>query len=321
MTINTIDTPWTAWRDEVNARSVDEVRRDYADTSRFLVEGLIHATTTMVYGLSEVGKSWLMVDLVSAMTTGHRWLGQRIEGGVRPSLVLAADAGGIREYADRLGEGLGDMVLLGSPPGPDVPRWQALAAGVAADDIGLVIVDNLYAWAGAVDTNSNAEVARPLACLGAIADAGVAVVLVHHTNSGGGKPAGVHSIPAFFRHSLHVIRDGVRSHGNDAPMTEYWVAREGGRVMDGGMGRRTATSTPAEADTPAGRPNVRARHLTAVDVLAQAPPGLRDRAYGRYLRDHMNDVSSEDAGVGLIKTLRRKGLWPPASTTSVPSGG
>ncbi|MGY1692313.1 AAA family ATPase [Geodermatophilus sp. SYSU D01105] len=226
-------------RDLVGAQTVDEVLRENQGRARFIVDGLVHATTTLVYGLSEAGKSWLMVDLVAALARGENWLGKPINGGPRRSLVLAADAGGKWEYAERLGNGLGDGVHLGSPPPPDIKTWKAVGADAASEGMDIVVVDNLYAWAGDVDMNSNADVAGPLACLKTLAEAGVAVTLVHHTNSGGRKPAGVHSIPAFFRHSLAVTPAGIRSHGNDAPGATYWLARHGGRILDGGLKSNT----------------------------------------------------------------------------------
>lgn len=290
--------------------------------SRFVVEGLVHATTTLVYGLSEAGKSWLMVDLLAAVVRGETWLGRTVNTGPRQCLVLPSDSGGEWEYAERLGAGVANGVLIHEPPPVDPAAWSALARAAADAQIGLAVIDNLYSWAGAVDMNSNAEVSRPLACLGALAREGIAVVLVHHTNAGGRKPAGVHAIPAYFRHSLEVKRDGVRSHGNDAAAASYWLTRDGGRVLDGGP-RKAMIGPTADAVAPAAAPRqASARQREALAVLRQAPAGLGQRALGRELMVHMDSVGSEDAGVGLVKTLTRKGLWPPTpSATSTSTGG
>jgi hypothetical protein len=304
----------------LGARTVDEVLQANRGRARFLVEGLVHATTTLVYGLSEAGKSWLMVDLIAAVVRGESWLGQPVNGGPQRCLVLPADSGGIWEYAERLGDGYGGDVLLDQPPPVNQRDWSDLASIALMEGVGLVVVDNLYSWAGAVDMNANAEVARPLACLGALADTGVAVVLVHHTNSAGRKPAGVHSIPAFFRHSLAVTPTGIRSHGNDAPGATYWLTRDGGRVLDGGPNSTRKLSAAVTAVSVVGPPAASARHQQALAVLQQAPEGSSQRALGRYLRAHMASVSSEDAGVGLVKALIKKGLWPPPpGETSTPA--
>lgn len=114
-------------RDYLGARTVDEVLSDYQGRSRFVVEGLVHATTTLVYGLSETGKTWLMVSLISALVQGGGWLGQPIHGGPHRCLILAADPGGEWEYAERLGDGFSDRVLIAAPPPVDLARWEVLA--------------------------------------------------------------------------------------------------------------------------------------------------------------------------------------------------
>jgi hypothetical protein len=300
----------------VGARTVDEVLWDNQDRARFIVEGLVHATTTLVYGLSESGKTWLMADMIAALVNGESWLGEPVNGGPRRCLVLGADAGGDWEYAERLGQGFGDTVMLGSPPPVDVDRWTDLAREAVSETVGVVVVDNLYAWAGAVDTNSNAEVARPLACLGALAKAGLAVVLVHHTNSGGQKPAGVHSIPAFFRAGLHVTRTTLRSHGNDAAEAHYRLVRDGGRVVQGSL--RGATENPSRdgAGAPAvGRSTALQRYEQAVAALREAPPPYSERALGRYLMGRLDDVGSADSGRSLVRAVVNKGMWsPPAGS-------
>ncbi|MGY1636035.1 AAA family ATPase [Geodermatophilus sp. SYSU D00742] len=299
-------------RDLVAAQTVDEVLWEHQDRARFLVEGLIHATTTLVYGLTEAGKSWLMVDLVAALVGGDSWLGQPVNGGPRRCLVLAADAGGKWEYADRIGDGFGADMLLGTPPAVDLELWKDTADEAVCEDVGVVVVDNLYAWAGAVDMNSNAEVARPLACLGALAHAGLAVVLVHHTNSGGNKPAGVHSIPAFFRHGLKVTKTSLHSHGNDTADAHYRLTRDGGRVIHGELRTTGQTSSTSQAAAPAtGRAKTQARYEEAVAALRTAQPPYSERALGRYLADWMAGVGSEDAGRGLVRAVRRRGMWSP----------
>lgn len=301
-------------RELLGARTVDEVLWDYQDRSRFVVEGLVHATTTLVYGLSEVGKTWLMVSMISALVQGESWLGQPIHGGPRRCLILAADAGGEWEYAERLGDGFSDMVLTAPPPPPqDLPRWERVAEYCVTDGYHVVIVDTLYAWAGATDVNSNKEVATPLACLRTLSAAGIAVVLVHHTNSGGRKPAGVHSIPAFFRHSLGVQKTTLRSHGNDAADTTYRLTRDGGRIVHATPKTKAEESQAQEsgATSKQGRPKGRPRYEEAVAHLRQAPTGQTQRGYGRYLMERMDSVGSEDAGVGLMKALRKAQMWPP----------
>lgn len=314
-------------RELVGARTVDEVLWENQGRERFVVDGLVHATTTLVYGLSESGKSWLMADMVRALVAGESWLGQPVHGGARRCLVLAADAGGEWEYAERLGSGYEDTVLLAPPPVVDLDRWQTLAHDAVAEGVGLVVVDNLYAWAGAVDMNSNSEVARPLACLGAIARAGAAVVLVHHTNSGGRKPAGVHSIPAFFRQSMKVTRTTLRSHGNDAADGEYQLTRDGGRIVHGAPrggaeGSEGAQTPPGTAITDGRTRKAMTRYGEAVALLREAPPPYSTHALGEYLMHRMDSVSTKDSGRSLVRSVQDRGLWsPPREPVPTSTGG
>lgn len=305
-------------REYLSARTVDEVLWDSQDRSRFVVEGLVHATTTLVYGLSETGKTWLVVSMISALVQGESWLGQPIHGGPRRCLILAADPGGEWEYAERLGDGFSDMVLIAAPPPVELPRWDLLAEYCMTEGYDVVVVDTLYAWAGATDMNSNKEVAAPLGCLRALSAAGVAVVLVHHTNSGGRKPAGVHAIPAFFRHSMEVHKTTMRSHGNDSAEVNYRLIRDGGRVLHATPKTKADEPEPSASITTSdrGRAKTRQRYQEAVAHLREAPTGQKQRWYGRYLMERMDSVGSEDAGVGVMKALRKAGMWPVALTVA-----
>jgi hypothetical protein len=294
----------------LNARTIEEVLHANEGRSRFLVEGLIHAATTLVYGLSETGKSWLMVDMITAIVRGSSWLGQPVHGGPHRCLVLPTDSEGEWEYAERLGDGFGNAVLLGEPPPVDPAAWAALAESARSEDIDLVVIDNLYSWAGAVDMNSNAEVAQPLACLRAVVKAGISVVLVHHTNSGGRKPAGVHAIPAFFRHSLSVSLDRVKSHGNDTGTATYHLSRDGGRVLRGGLDVKAPVSLlpGPQPRASTSKPKTQERYARALAALAAAPHLASDHARGAHLAQQMDDVHSDEAGRQLVRALRKKGL-------------
>lgn len=294
-------------RSLIDARTADEWLTATEGQPRFLVEGLLHASTTLVYGLSESGKSWLMVDLVRALTTGTDWLGQPIHGGPRRCLILASDTDGLVEYAQRLGHGYGDAVRIAKPPHVDPDVWVGLAGAAAAERVDVAVIDNLYAWAGAVDMNANAEVARPLGCLRALTATGIAVVLVHHTNSSGRTPAGVHAIQAFFRHSLHVKLHQVRAHGNDAGTAIYPLRRDGGRVL--GLGQAAKGEAPdGVADVKAGKPMAAERHQRALTALKERPDLTGIRRRGTHLHEVMHDVASPESGRAIVKALIEKGL-------------
>ncbi len=309
---------------DMGVRTASEVRQAYVGQPRFVVESLIHSKTTMVYGLSEAGKTWLMVDMITKVSAGQPWLGQSLLRPPRRCLVLASDSGGEAEWAGRLGDSIGGNVLLWTAPPPNPPTWAALAEAAVEEEVDLVVVDTLYAWVGPLDVNKNAEVAVALACLEAMARVGVSVVVVHHTNVGGKRPGGSHSIQAYFRHSLKVTRTTMQSHGNDAPAAKFRLTRDGGRVIRSVKVEEEHDDNEDVSKTRsiARKEKLRPRHQEAVAILETASPGLSQREYGRLLHERMTSVESDDAGHGLVKTLLVKGAWtiPLALTSLGPVG-
>jgi hypothetical protein len=205
--------------------------------------------------------------------------------------------------------------MLGQPPPVDPKAWTDLARGAVTEAVDLVIVDNFFSWVGAVNVNANEEVARPLACLGAFTKVGVPVILVHHTNSGGRKPAGVHSIPAHFRQSIRVTARGLTTHGNDAAGLSMAIAREGGRVVGAARSSAVQPELPGRSALPAPaprQPRGAERRAIARSLLDGAGPLSSMRAAGRYLHRHMPGVGTADTGYAIVQDLRRDGWQLPA---------
>jgi hypothetical protein len=316
--------PWGLLR-TLGVRGVDEVLDACKGRPLFLVDGLIHSTATMVYGVSGGGKTWFMVDVVAAVARGDDWFGQAVTGGPRRCLVLASDPDGEREYAERLAVALEDPerdnVFIWEPPPVDPHAWAQLAQELVEEEFGLVVIDNLYSWAGEVDMIKNAEVARPLACIKALTAVGIPVVLVHHTNDGGRKPAGVHAIKAFFRHLVRVTERHLSVSGNSSPEVAYQIRRDAGRIIEvrRGMGDNpdSTTSRGSSSNTKAEQRRQQARGL-----LDQEPFLRSDHARGAYLAARMPDVFlSDEAGRSVVKALRKQGWAPPSGTSEASVSG
>nr|WP_239523892.1 AAA family ATPase [Geodermatophilus normandii] len=305
-------------RRALGARTVDEVLAAYDGRPLFVVEGVVHVAATLVFGASGGGKTWLTASLVAAVASGRPWFGRTVDG-PRDCIILAADPDGEREYAERVASylpGAGrDRVLITVPPRPEQLEWQALAQHLLDCGTGLVVIDNLYSWAGEVDIIKNAEVARPLACVRALTDLGIPVVLVHHTSQGGKKAAGVHSIPAFFRHQVFVAQDRLETSGNSTATDTVWVTREAGRIVDV-HGERPAISVDGPLpEHGQRRPTARAddKRRRAHGLLEQAPQLSSDHERGAYLAESMPDVATPEAGRGLVRRMRKAGWTPPGT--------
>ncbi len=309
----------------LGARGVDEVLDACQGRPQFLVDGLIHSTATMVFGISGGGKTWFMVDVVAAVARGDDWFEQAVNGDPRRCLVLASDPDGEREYAERLAVALEGPargnVFVAVPPPVEPTAWAQLAQELVEEEFGLVVIDNLYTWAGEVDMIKNAEVARPLACVKALATAGIPVVLVHHTNDRGKKPAGVHAITAFFRHLIRVTEQQLSVSGNSTAGVTYQIRRDAGRIVEArrGRGGDPGATTSRESSS---KLKAQQRRQRAQGLLDQMPDLQSDHARGEYLAAQMSDVVlTAEAGRNIVRSLRKQGWAPSPATLPAPTSG
>lgn len=279
-------------------RTPAEVLFDDADRDVFLIEGVLRSDLTLLYGASEVGKSHLAVSLTEAVIRGGDWFGHPVHrtGAV---LILTSDPGGVREYSERLGNLGTDAVGVARPPAPEMHQWAALAGVCVDQNVRLVVLDNLYSWCATADVNKNAEIGGALACLDPLIDAGIPVLLVHHTPKDGGKtPAGSHSILAKSRHSIYLSRSAMTVHGNSVPELPYVDERSAGRVIDVVRGRRSPaarTAVKKPIRVRAERPMQEREALAALASLGQREESQRGLA---------NRLIGEVTGIGTVGTAR-----------------
>jgi hypothetical protein len=198
-------------------QTVDSVLTKTAHAPKYLIDGLVHATATMVIGDPKAGKSFLTVSLAHALASGQAtWLGRAVNGGPHRVAFLLTDVGAQAETADRLAAlGGAPDVLLASWSTDAV--WADEAERLAQENVSVVIVDNLMGTlpAGA-EVNSQKDCATTLEGLKQFVARGMAVIVVHHTPKAGqgglgkGKsPMGSTYITAWARHLLRLERQGA----------------------------------------------------------------------------------------------------------------
>ena len=155
------------------------------------VPGLLPVGLTILAGRPKIGKSWLCLQLVQAVTTGGVFLGQRVARGSCLYLALEDPPRRLAERAKLQGwedlDAQADFATVGSFQRGD---GRGLAAIIAERGYRLVIVDTLSrAFSG--DKNDGGDMTAQLTPVQEAAHAaGCAVVVIHHHNKLGAATTG-----------------------------------------------------------------------------------------------------------------------------------
>lgn len=153
-----------------------------------LIDGLLYLDTiAMVYGPSNVGKTFVALDLAMHVSHGAWWQGREVAGGeVLYVLAEGAASFGPRLTAWQTKNGVhspGDIRFLPWPVNVGDARWTAALAEVVADrKPSLVVLDTLARCIVGVEENSARDMGRVVANLESIrAAAGSCVLVIHHS--------------------------------------------------------------------------------------------------------------------------------------------
>lgn len=176
--------------------SADDLLTTEWPEPEWVVPGLFPVGLTLLAGRPKVGKSWLALQLAQAVTTGGKFLGQRVKQGRVLYLALEDSR---RRIAARMslqgwatGGGVCDFVTIGGlqKVGFLNKGGAAVLAGtIRAKQYRLVIVDTL-SRAISGDQNDSREMTRAIAPLQVLAhEMGIGlVVLDHHNKLGAANP-------------------------------------------------------------------------------------------------------------------------------------
>ena len=176
--------------DEVIFPSAARPRLD----STYIVKGwLSEDDISIVYGPSNVGKSFFCMSLAYHIAAGQEWMGCKVKRGA--VLYLATEGG--RAFENRLfalqQQHQFENVPLAVRPSPinlydadeDIAKVEAIMAEVGKkhERVSVLVIDTLArATAGQMDENSNTEMSKLIAGLDAIRErTGVHILLVHHS--------------------------------------------------------------------------------------------------------------------------------------------
>ncbi len=147
------------------------------------------SSVTMIYGRSNVGKSYLVASmLLSLMVDDREFLGMQPTNRTkvwRPA-ILWTDPGSDEEYAERIYPELPEEAELGIFHVGRTTRadeWEALTEHLITEGFNFVVVDNLQGVTG--DTNEAGTVTTVFDGLTRLTTRGVPVVVLHHESEKG----------------------------------------------------------------------------------------------------------------------------------------
>lgn len=154
-----------------------------------------------LYGPSGSGKSFLVIDMITAMATGTEWFGHKIPAPLRVTVVVLEGETGFRNRVEAWevdgGRIFPDSVRFVFQPFRLNDRSDVLAMASAIDAAGgsdVVIVDTLNRAAPGADENSSRDMGLILECAKELqSEFGGLLVLVHHTGKDAGKGMRGHS--------------------------------------------------------------------------------------------------------------------------------
>lgn len=176
--------------------TADEARKHSDDTGRWVFPNLISTDSTILYGKSIAGKSYLVCDmLLSLLYPGRKFLGMRPEpsGKTWRPIILGSDPGSAAEYVGRLDQG----APTGGEP-PDVAfrmmstvrnpeHWRLLVDWIIEEGYNFVVLDNLNGVTG--NCSDEEWTAFAWDAVGRLNYAGIPVVVMHHETQHQGVPS------------------------------------------------------------------------------------------------------------------------------------
>lgn len=299
-----------------------------------LIDGLLDAgAASVVFGPSNVGKTFVVLDMAHAVATGRPWAGRATtQSGV---LYLALEGGGgIRKRFAALQKDHAGAVptnLILSCATIDLCGSQESAQDIVdaarslSDGCGLIVVDTMARAMNGGDENSAVDVGKFVANIDAIRRAtGAHVLVVHHSGKDTAKGARGHSsLRAAVDTEIEIATGTIRNpKQRDHDLAEDMAfALEGVALGEDAKGRVVKSAVvriraPRAQDAPAQTPTAaEARILEAVRALAAgsaaAAPDASADDVAAYLKGQGEDIEKGTARKHLDKLCEKHWLCKP----------
>jgi predicted ATP-dependent serine protease len=140
----------------------------YSENS-WVVDGLISPHINAISGQPKVGKSTLVTQIALAVVNQTTVLDKTVSSKSNKVAWMGYDAGWNSELKTRCGDNAKNAILL--QPGLrslNTNDWSELGRELESKEIGLLVIDHLYGFAGHLNLNENQEANKVINCLNEI---------------------------------------------------------------------------------------------------------------------------------------------------------
>ena len=276
----------------------------------WVIDGLVCPYITILSGQPKVRKSTLATHIAVAVINQTDFLGRQINTKSNKVAWIGFDGGWYGEIITRC-DGKANNSILFQPGFTSLTEadWNTFGERLIQNQIGLLIVDNLYGY-GDLQLNDANESKKVFNCLNQIVNNfGIPVLLIAHSPKGGGSASAAHSnlIKASARVLLELkgeAKSGVRTLtviGNELPgeKLSIKIGQYSTELVDG----------KAENAKKAEREEVGVMLAHARRFNEECPPYNRVSvtAAGKWLKEN-GLIGNEESGRGKINKMITAGL-------------
>lgn len=202
---------WTGKRQNWNELS--EASMDHED---FIIPDVISSSTTLLYGESKVGKSYLVCSLIAAMATEGKFLDHPIETRPWKIAILGTDDNAGIEYQKRINTVLPDGMVpeieaFQLPIMRTMEMWRDLYEVIINDGFNFIVLDNITQAING-DINSQRDVNEFFDGVRLFVHYGIPVLIIGHSSEKtgpGGKstnPFGSSAVTQNVRHRIFAYK-------------------------------------------------------------------------------------------------------------------
>lgn len=154
---------------------------EYSNTnSEWVIDGLICPYINTLSGQPKVGKSTFATQIALSVVNQTPFLGRNVNVVSRKVAWMGFDSGWVQEMKSRCGENARNSILMQrglSNLNPSL--WFQLGQHLSENQIGLLVIDHLYGFAGNLNLNESQEANKVINCLNAInVDWGIPILLI-----------------------------------------------------------------------------------------------------------------------------------------------
>jgi RecA-family ATPase len=160
----------------------------------WVIDGLVCPYITVLSGQPKVRKSTLATHIALAVINQTDFLGRQVNTKSNKVAWIGFDGGWHSEIITRC-DGNANNSILFQPGFTSLTQadWNAFGERLIQNQIGLLIVDNLYGF-GDLQLNDHYEAKKVFNCLNQIVhNFGIPVLLIAHSPKGGGSAGAAHS--------------------------------------------------------------------------------------------------------------------------------